>query len=77
MLNAYIGLGSNLGDRAGNLLLGIRGMLDAGLEVVDFRKSTKPNRWRLSRNQLFSTWLRNCAATRCLLRKNSWRGYCE
>ncbi len=32
--NAYIGLGSNLGDRAGNLLLGVRGMLDAGLEVV-------------------------------------------
>ncbi len=32
--NAYIGLGSNLGDRAGNLLLAIRGMLDAGLEVV-------------------------------------------
>jgi len=30
---AYIGLGSNLGDRAGNLLLGIRGILDAGLEV--------------------------------------------
>jgi 2-amino-4-hydroxy-6-hydroxymethyldihydropteridine diphosphokinase len=29
--NAYIGLGSNLGDRAGNLLLAIRGMLDAGL----------------------------------------------
>ncbi len=32
--NAYVSLGSNLGDRAGNLLLGIRGMLDAGLEVV-------------------------------------------
>ena len=32
--NAYIGLGSNLGDRAGNLLLGIRGMMDAGLELV-------------------------------------------
>jgi 2-amino-4-hydroxy-6-hydroxymethyldihydropteridine diphosphokinase len=31
--NAYIGLGSNLGDRAGNLLLGIRGLLDVGLEV--------------------------------------------
>jgi 2-amino-4-hydroxy-6-hydroxymethyldihydropteridine diphosphokinase len=31
--NIYIGLGSNLGDRAGNLLLGIRGMLDAGFEV--------------------------------------------
>lgn len=32
-ITAYIGLGSNLGDRAGNLLLGIRGMLAAGLEV--------------------------------------------
>ena len=30
---AYIGLGSNLGDRAGNLLMGIRGMLEAGLAV--------------------------------------------
>jgi 2-amino-4-hydroxy-6-hydroxymethyldihydropteridine diphosphokinase len=29
----YVGLGSNLGDRAGNLLLAIRGMLDAGLEA--------------------------------------------
>ena len=29
----YVSLGSNLGNRAGNLLLGIRGMLDAGLEV--------------------------------------------
>jgi 2-amino-4-hydroxy-6-hydroxymethyldihydropteridine diphosphokinase len=32
-LTAYISLGSNLGDRAGNLLLGIRGMLDAELQV--------------------------------------------
>lgn len=32
--NAYIGLGSNLGDRAGNLLLGVRGMMEAGLEVI-------------------------------------------
>ncbi len=29
----YVSLGSNLGDRAGNLLLGVRGMLDAGLEI--------------------------------------------
>jgi 2-amino-4-hydroxy-6-hydroxymethyldihydropteridine diphosphokinase len=29
----YVSLGSNLGDRAGNLLLGNRGMLDAGLEI--------------------------------------------
>src|SRR6267378_4883222 len=33
-MNAYISLGSNLGDRAGNLLLGVRGMLDAKLEVI-------------------------------------------
>jgi len=32
--NAYIGLGSNLGNRAGYLLLGVRGMLDAGLDVI-------------------------------------------
>ena len=31
---AYVGLGSNLGDRAGNLLLGIRGMMDAGIAVA-------------------------------------------
>jgi len=31
---AYVGLGSNLGDRAGNLLMGVRGMLDLGLEVI-------------------------------------------
>jgi 2-amino-4-hydroxy-6-hydroxymethyldihydropteridine diphosphokinase len=31
---AFIGLGSNLSDRAGNLLLGVRGMLDAGLSVT-------------------------------------------
>ncbi len=32
--SAYISLGSNLGDRAGNLLLAIRGMMEAGLEVM-------------------------------------------
>ncbi|MDQ1707866.1 MAG: 2-amino-4-hydroxy-6-hydroxymethyldihydropteridine diphosphokinase, partial [Pyrinomonadaceae bacterium] len=31
--NIYLGLGSNLGDRAGNLLLGIRGLLNAGLTI--------------------------------------------
>ena len=30
----YIGLGSNLGDRAGNLLLALRGMCDAGMRVA-------------------------------------------
>ena len=30
---AYIGLGSNLGDRAGNLLLGVRGLLEASFFV--------------------------------------------
>jgi 2-amino-4-hydroxy-6-hydroxymethyldihydropteridine diphosphokinase len=31
---AYVGMGSNLGDRAGNLLVGVRGMMSAGLSVL-------------------------------------------
>ena len=31
---AYVGMGSNLGDRAGNLLLALRGMTEAGLGVA-------------------------------------------
>jgi 2-amino-4-hydroxy-6-hydroxymethyldihydropteridine diphosphokinase len=30
---AYVGIGSNLGDRAGNILMAVRGMLNAGLAV--------------------------------------------
>lgn len=30
---AYIGLGSNLGDRAGNMLLAVRGLMESGLTV--------------------------------------------
>jgi len=33
-LFAYVSLGSNLGDRAGHLLLAVRGMLEAGLMVT-------------------------------------------
>jgi 2-amino-4-hydroxy-6-hydroxymethyldihydropteridine diphosphokinase len=33
-LRAYVGMGSNLGDRAGHLLLGVRGMLGARLPVL-------------------------------------------
>src|SRR5437868_13452748 len=33
-VRAYVGMGSNLGDRAGNLLLGVRGMMVAGLTVL-------------------------------------------
>ncbi|HKO95931.1 MAG TPA: 2-amino-4-hydroxy-6-hydroxymethyldihydropteridine diphosphokinase [Pyrinomonadaceae bacterium] len=32
--NIFIGLGSNLGDRAGNLLLAVRGVLHSGIEVI-------------------------------------------
>jgi 2-amino-4-hydroxy-6-hydroxymethyldihydropteridine diphosphokinase len=32
-ITAYVSLGSNLGDRAGNLLLAVRGMLEASLMV--------------------------------------------
>lgn len=31
---AYVGLGTNLGDRAGYLLLAVRGMMNAGLSVT-------------------------------------------
>ncbi len=31
---AYVGIGSNLGDRAGYLLMGVRGLIEASLEVV-------------------------------------------
>ena len=31
--HAYISLGSNLGDRAGNLLLALRGMMEAALVI--------------------------------------------
>lgn len=34
MVTAYISLGSNLGDRAGNLLLAVRGLLEAHLCVT-------------------------------------------
>lgn len=30
----FVGMGSNLGDRAGNLLLGVRGLLSAGCPVL-------------------------------------------
>jgi 2-amino-4-hydroxy-6-hydroxymethyldihydropteridine diphosphokinase len=32
--HAYVGLGSNLGDRAGHLLAAVRGLLDANLRVT-------------------------------------------
>ena len=32
--HVYVGLGSNLGDRAGHLLVAVRGLLDAGLRVT-------------------------------------------
>jgi 2-amino-4-hydroxy-6-hydroxymethyldihydropteridine diphosphokinase len=33
IITAYIGLGSNLGDRAGNLLLAVRGLMEASFVV--------------------------------------------
>ncbi len=33
-VTAYVGIGSNLGDRAGNLILAIRGLIEASLEVT-------------------------------------------
>ena len=33
IIRAYVGLGSNLGDRAGNLLLAVRGLMEASFVV--------------------------------------------
>lgn len=33
IVTAYVGLGSNLGDRAGNLLLAVRGLMEASFSV--------------------------------------------
>lgn len=33
-VTAYIGIGSNLGDRAGNLLLAVRGLMEASFHVA-------------------------------------------
>lgn len=33
IIKAYVGLGSNLGDRAGNLLLAVRGLMEASFAV--------------------------------------------
>ena len=34
IVTAYIGIGSNLGDRAGNLLLAVRGLMEASFAVT-------------------------------------------
>jgi 2-amino-4-hydroxy-6-hydroxymethyldihydropteridine diphosphokinase len=34
IITAYVGIGSNLGDRAGNLLLAVRGLLEASFGVT-------------------------------------------
>ncbi len=33
-VTAYVGIGSNLGDRAGNLLLAVRGLVEASFQVT-------------------------------------------
>ena len=33
-ITAYVGIGSNLGDRAGNLLLAVRGLMEASFAVT-------------------------------------------
>lgn len=33
-VTAYIGIGSNLGDRAGNLLLAVRGLMEASFQIT-------------------------------------------
>jgi 7,8-dihydro-6-hydroxymethylpterin-pyrophosphokinase len=53
--NVYVSLGSNLGDRAGYLLLAVRGMLAAGLDVIRLSVSTRRSRLNIQINRPFST----------------------
>lgn len=45
VITAYVGLGSNLGDRAGNLLLAVRGLMEASFVVNKLSAiyETEPN----------------------------------
>ena len=70
MRKAYIGLGSNLGDRAGNLLLGLRGIVDAGLEVSRLSQIYETEAVETFAQTAFLNMSRSCGATRYLRPKN-------
>lgn len=55
---AYLGLGSNLGDRAGNLLLAIRGLMEASFDVSKISAIYETEPWQID----VDTWFLNMVA---------------
>jgi 2-amino-4-hydroxy-6-hydroxymethyldihydropteridine diphosphokinase len=55
---AYIGLGSNLGDRAGNLLLAVRGLMEASFDVCKLSAIYETEPWQID----VDTWFLNMVA---------------
>jgi 2-amino-4-hydroxy-6-hydroxymethyldihydropteridine diphosphokinase len=55
---AYIGLGSNLGDRAGNLLLAVRGLIEASFDVCKLSAIYETEPWQID----VDTWFLNMVA---------------
>ncbi|CAN5238437.1 2-amino-4-hydroxy-6-hydroxymethyldihydropteridinediphosphokinase [soil metagenome] len=52
---AYIGIGSNLGDRAGNLLLAVRGLMEASFDVCKLSAIYETEPWQID----CDTWFLN------------------
>jgi 2-amino-4-hydroxy-6-hydroxymethyldihydropteridine diphosphokinase len=55
---AYVGLGSNLGDRAGNLLLAVRGLMEASFDVTKLSAIYETEPWQID----CKTWFLNMVA---------------
>lgn len=55
---AYIGLGSNLGDRAGNLLMAVRGLIEASFDVCKLSAIYETEPWQID----VDTWFLNMVA---------------
>lgn len=55
---AYVGLGSNLGNRAGNLLLAVRGLIEASFEVCKLSAIYETEPWQID----CETWFLNMVA---------------
>jgi len=58
LTTAYIGLGSNLGDRAGNLLLAVRGLMEASFDVCKLSAVYETEPWQIESE----TWFLNMVA---------------
>jgi len=63
-------LGSNLGDRAGNLLLAVRGMMEARLDVIRLSAIYETEPVETFAQPSFLNMVPSCAAPRCPRQSN-------